>query len=61
MAKMKLKLEVWKSSKGNREDHYFESKSNDYVFGYNPKYFSENAIHVIKKYLDDHPSPFDEL
>lgn len=45
-------IEHWKSSKGNREDHYFSGPKKVYLFGYNPELVSKEQINKIMKILN---------
>lgn len=33
---MKYRIENWKSSEGRTEIHYFRTKDDEYLFGFNP-------------------------
>lgn len=44
----KLAVEVWKSDQNQEEIHYFKpGEQNEYVIGYNPKYFTKEQIEKI--------------
>jgi hypothetical protein len=46
-----MKIEVWKSDDNQEERHYFLEEDGSYLFGYNPKYFSEREINIILEEL----------
>jgi len=47
-----MKLEVWKSDQNQEEIHYFkDGEQNEYIFGYNPKYFTSEQIAEILAHL----------
>lgn len=49
---MKLKFEKWVSDQNQEEVHFFvDNDQNEYVFGYNPKYFSQEWIDALQKAL----------
>lgn len=41
--KKEVVVELWQSTANQRELHYFVNKD-EYVFGYNPKHFTEQEI-----------------
>lgn len=46
MNKIKVELEKWSSSKC-REDHYYITNSNEYLCGFNPRYFTKKEVKEI--------------
>jgi hypothetical protein len=54
----KLQVEIWTSSANQEEHHYFligqvqGHEPNMYLFGINPKYFSEDKIKKVLEVLE---------
>jgi len=49
---MDYRTEVWKSTEGRTEVHYFRTKDDEYLFGYNPDLIPEDLLFDLKEWAD---------
>ncbi|MFI5220477.1 MAG: hypothetical protein ACHQNT_13410 [Bacteroidia bacterium] len=45
--KPKINAELWNSTDNQSEIHYFIKGTDTYIFGYNPRYFTEQEVNNI--------------
>jgi len=47
-----MRVEKWESSEGRTEIHYFRTKDDEYLFGYNPLIIPEDLLQKLKDWTE---------
>ncbi len=47
-----MKIEKWTSTEGRTEIHYFRSKDDEYLFGYNPLIMPIELLDELRRWAD---------
>ena len=47
-----MRIETWKSNKGNREIHHFVDGTQTYLFGFNKQYLGKKMYGIVRLLIE---------
>jgi hypothetical protein len=52
-----MRIETWKSDKGDEEIHHFIAGTNTYLFGFNRKLLGDDIYQFVRTLIEGRPKP----